>query len=231
MPELDHLRVLDSADTRPFRSTLTVRNPPVPPRDRQTHGQKLLRQFAALERREAEVSQLREEMNLPRQGMSIVLEISPKGFLDYQKLEWSRDGIEVLTVTEGATSDLVVVFVPDGHLTAFVRRITEFVNEDTRFGKPKNAALVNVIENVRRAAFDELWTDSSPTPPPDEVRWFQLWLRELPDGPLATRNNFVELAAQLQIEVEPGFVRFPGRVVVAVQALREASSFIRVTQK
>lgn len=220
MPELDHLRVMDSAEARPFRSTLTVKKPPVPPRDRTTHGQRLLQQFAALTRQEEEISQLRTQMNLPRQGMSIVLEISPKGFLDYKTLEWRREGIEVLNVSEGEASDLVVVFVPDGHLTAFVNRISEYVEQDTRFNKPKNAALVNVIENVRRAAFDELWTDISAAPPANEPKWFQLWLREQPEGPTVTRNRFAELAEQLAIQVEPGFVTFPGRVVVAAYAPR-----------
>jgi len=192
----------------------------VPLRDRATHGQRLLQQFAALTRREAEVSQLRTQMNLPRQGMSIVLEISPKGFLDYKTLEWRREGIEVLNVSEGEASDLVVVFVPDGHLTAFVNRITDYLERDTAFSKPKNAALVNVIENVRRAAFDELWTDISPPPPSNEPKWFQLWLRELSEGPLVTRNRFAELARALNIRVEPGFVTFPGRVVVAAYAPR-----------
>lgn len=221
MPELDHLRIVDSADARPFRSTLTVQQPPPPPRDRATHGQRLLRQFAALAQRETELTQLRAERNLPQQGMSIVLEISPKGFLDYKKLEWRREGIEVLNVAEGSTSDLVVVFVPDGHLTAFVSRITEYLEQDTRFNKPKNAALVNVIENVRKAAFDELWTDVCDAPPAGEPKWFQLWLRELPEGPLVTRDRFAGLAHQLGIEVEPGFVSFPGRIVIAVCATRE----------
>lgn len=220
MTELYHLRVVDSAEARPFRSTLTVRQPTAPQRDRATHGQKLLLQFAALTRREAEISQLRAERDLPRQGMSIVLEISPKGYLDYKTLEWRREGIEVLNVSEADASDLVVVFVPDGHLTAFVNRITEYLEQDTRYNRPKNAALVNVIENVRKAAFDELWTDFAPAPLAAEPKWFQLWLRELPEGPLATRNNFVELTRQLGIEVEPGFVTFPGRVVIAAFAPR-----------
>jgi len=220
MTELDHLRVMDSAEARPFRSTLTVRQSPAPQRDRATHGQRLLQQFSALTRRETEISQLRTERNLPRQGMSIVLEISPKGFLDYKKLEWRREGIEVLNVSEGSTSDLVVVFVPDGQLTAFVNRITEYLEQDTRYNRPKNAALVNVIENVRKAAFDELWTDISPVPPAQEPKWFQLWLRELPEGPSVTRDSFAELAQPLGLEVEPGFVTFPGRVVVAVYASR-----------
>lgn len=222
MPELDHLRIVDSANARPFRSTQTVQQPPPPPRDRATHGQRLLRQFAALTQRETELKQLRADRNLPQQGMSIVLEISPKGFLDYKKLEWRREGIEVLNVAEGNTSDLVVVFVPDGNLTAFVSRITEYLEQDTRFNRPKNAALVNVIENVRRAAFDELWTDISEPPPVGEARWFQLWLRELPEGPSITRDRFAGLAQQLGIEVELGFVSFPGRVVIAARAARAA---------
>lgn len=222
MPDLDHLRVVASTEARPFKSTLQVIKKPVPTRDRATHGQRLLAQFTALAGRERELSQQREELGMPRQGMSIVLEISPKGLLDYKSLEWRRDGVEVLNVSEGATSDLVVIFVPDGRLSAFVKRVTEYLEDDTKSGKPKNAALVNVIENVRRAAFGELWTDVSPAPNTDQAQWFQLWLRELPEGPRGTRDSLAELAEGLGIEIEPGFVTFPGRVVVAAYATRAA---------
>ncbi|EQD37360.1 hypothetical protein B2A_11809, partial [mine drainage metagenome] len=90
--------------------------------------------------------------------MTIALEISPRGLLDYKQLEWRREGIEVLSVTAAETSDIVALHVPEGRLAAFETRIQDYLTKNTRAGKPANAALIDTIENFRKAAFDALWT-------------------------------------------------------------------------
>lgn len=155
--------------------------------------------------------------------MTVAIEIRPKGSLDPKTLEWKREGIEVLTVSGGDAFDIVTLHVPDGKLTAFERRVEDYVQKNNRADtKPANANLINAIENVRRAAFGEFWTDNAPQPPSEEVRWYQVWLRQSGRTAQATRDEFTELAARLDIIVEPGHVTFPGRVVVAVQSTRQA---------
>ncbi|TDR47365.1 subtilase family protein [Tahibacter aquaticus] len=222
MAEFDHLSVVGYTESKAFKSMHSVIRGAPPARDRISHGQRLLQQLSIMSQQAEELAQYRDALQLPQQGMAIALEISPKGFLDYKQLEWRRDGIEVLNVTEGTDADLVVLFVPDGAIGALEKRIAEYLQEDTKRGDPKNAALVNVIQSIRRAAFVELWTDSAPLPAAQTHQWFQLWLRQLPEGPAATYAHFVGSAQRFEIHVEEGFVRFPGRVVVAAYASRAA---------
>ena len=132
-------------------------------------------------------------------------------------------------MTSDATSDVVVVHIPDGALAAFEGRIQSYVEDaarDTTLREPvkvRHAALVDAIADFRSAAFQELWTDPlAELPEPTEDRWFQVWLRPSGQDSAETRANFARHAGRLGISVESGYVTFPGRVVVAVQSTRMA---------
>ncbi|MHA6889094.1 S8 family peptidase [Ralstonia pseudosolanacearum] len=148
--------------------------------------------------------------------MSIAVEFSPRGAFDYSSLDWKRDSIELLTVLAHENSDVVVLHVPDGRLSAFVRRVTEYIERDNpRTNTPKNASLVNAIANIRRAAFVELWTDNTEPPEDADFHWFQVWLRHTSGTAADVIQQFRDQAAIVGLQVESGFVRFPGRLVVA----------------
>jgi hypothetical protein len=230
-PDLDHLLVHGFTDPQDFKSTLSVRRQAPPQQDRKLHGEKLLGQIADLAEEEAELRERRSELGLPENvGTTISIEISPPGVVDYFKqLEWKRDGIEILSAVDSGNAEIVTLHVPDGKLSAFEKRITAYMNESVKpkkgkegeAPKPKNATLVNAITSFRRAAFDELWTDEEgPSKDEEAPEWFQVWLR-LGTGTAAdVRNKFAESAGTFNLEVEAGFVTFPGRVVVAVRGSR-----------
>jgi hypothetical protein len=225
MPEpLDHLFIAGFTEARPFKSTLSVRKTPAPQRDREPHGQHLLNQLASLTADAAIIEQRRIELELPgRVGMTIAIEVTPAGAIDYQQLEWRRDGIEVLSVVDAGGSDIVALHVPDGRLAAFEKRVRDYLTKDTVSGKPANAALVNAIGDFRKAVFDELWTDEIQAPPEaGQAGWCQVWLRHGGEVPSLVRDEFEGLAARFGIAVDAGFVTFPGRVVVAAHGSREA---------
>lgn len=220
MAKFDHLQVVTPGQAREFKSNLNVVKAPPAPRDRVPHGEKLLAQLAELRERQAPAGPSEDADESRREGMAIVLEIKPRGFLDFSKLDWSSDKIELLNVVDGKTSDTVVLFVPDGRLDALEERVRKYLYESKDDGSPRMATLVNVIENIRSAAFDELWTDKKEAPRPAEQAWLQIWLRLRPDGPQATYAQFAEICARLKAELEPGYLTFPGRVVVAMHASR-----------
>lgn len=220
MAEFDHLRVSTPASSREFRSTLSVRAASPAQRDRLPHGQRLLAQLAALRERQPIARIEPDGEGARREGMAIVLEIKPRGFLDFSKLDWSRDRIEVLNVVQGTDSDTVVLFVPDGRLESLEARVRSYLEQNTRRGVPKLASLVNVIENIRKAAFDELWTDTRDVPSTEERAWLQVWLRLRHEGPAATFNHFARICQSLDVELESSYVTFPGRVVVALRSTR-----------
>lgn len=220
----NHLSIEGRVETLEFRSPLSVQRESAPQRDRGAHGRRLLGQLQEIAGTIGELEQTREALGLPeRRGMSIAVEFSPRGSFDYGAVEWKSAGIELLTVLAHTNSDVAVLHVPDGKLSAFVKRVTEYLEKDNRNGTaPKNAALVNAIENIRRAAFTELWTDSAEPPANEEPRWLQIWLRHTAGILADVVAEFRDEAAKVGIVVAPGFVRFPGRVVVAAHATRDA---------
>lgn len=232
-PPLDHLSVTGFTDAQNFKSTLSVRRQPPPQQDRQHHGTRLLSQIADLAQEAEALDARRAELGLPQHvGMTLAIEISPPGAVDYFKqLEWRRDGIEILSAIDAGGTEIVTLHVPDGKLSAFEKRITDYLTKDAkpRKGKehlptkPVSASLVNAIASFRQAAFAELWTDEALDPPEDEVpAWFQVWLRAGGKAAKEVRDAFAEAAGTFELQVEPGYVAFPGRVVVAVNGTRAA---------
>jgi hypothetical protein len=230
MPDLDHLFVVGAVEGQEFKSLLSVRPRPLPDRDRNNHGNRLLTQLQQMATEIERLRQLRVASGTPEhQGVAIALEISPRGTLDPGKqLEWKRDGIEVLSVVATPTADIVNVYVPPGKLGALERRVREYLTKENAPKKegqepqPKNARLINAISSIRRAAFAELWTDKDPPPDQNQVSVFQIWLRLGTEAPNQVYAAFRDAAQRLEVVVEPGYLTFPGRVVVAARSTRAA---------
>ncbi|MEB2609186.1 S8 family peptidase [Burkholderia cenocepacia] len=226
MPEtnLPHLFANGYSETREYIAPPARVNLPTMPRNRRAHGTRLIGQLQRLRVTAAAIESRREQLDLPRRqaGFSIAIEIRPKGALNPTSVEWKRDGIEVLSFVDARDRDVLVVFVPDGKLSAFEKRVNEYLEKDTEHEKPAHMALVNAIEQFRAIAFGDLWTSRSDPPAPDELAWYQVWLRSKGQSAGAIRDEFAEEGENFGIIVEPGYVTFPGRVVVAVQATRDS---------
>ncbi len=77
--------------------------------------------------------------------------------------------------------------------------------------KPKNAKLIEGIEDLRKALLVEsFWVDDSKFMPEDNKEWCEVWLRS--DEPQALAD-FEELLTVLDIDFKDGYIRFPERTV------------------
>lgn len=216
-----HLTIVGSTEPRDFRSMHSGPRLKAVPRDRIPHGQRLLAELQQLRLRAQGIATRRQALDLePRVGLTIAIKVSPSGSFDPKGMEWVRDGTEVLNVKPGQDFDLVVVHVPEGKLTAFEARIQQYL-QSANATKPKNAQLVNAIESFRSGAFDELWTEAADPPPPSQAQFFQLWLRIGDSCPVEARQSFEDASRPLGIQLEEGYVPFPGRIVVVVLATRQ----------
>lgn len=141
----------------------------------------------------------------------------PGGFdLALDSLDLRRFGIELLSV-RGGTGDLgeiATVFVPDDRVSHFFERLEGFANLETTRGQPKYRALVANIEDLRRAAIEELWTDEEPFPTTGDPVWWEVWLRRTGDELTVLR----QLSIDLSWELAAAALEFPTRTVTALRA-------------
>jgi hypothetical protein len=213
--QLGHLFIAGHVKGIPFKAPGAVPKKPIYNRNVGEHGRRLLGQLDELAGTIGQLEAVRQALDLPLQrGMAIAVEFTPRGKFDCSKVDWTRDGIELLTVQAHTNSDIAVLHIPDGKLTALVRRIRDYVESENE-PQIKQAALVDAIENIKRAAFGEMWAGPGEPPTDGAANWFQVWLRHTHGNAADVASNFAKLAAVMGIDAEAGYVAFPGRVVVA----------------
>lgn len=222
MPDLDHLLVTGFTTGRAFKSSLSTRSAEPPQRDREAHGHRLLQQLARLRLNADAIAQERAALGIAAStGMTIAIEFHADSDFDVKQLEWKRDQIEVLTVADSGNAKVVALHVPEGKLSALETRLYSYLHDPlTPYQKPKHANLINAIETIRSAAFNELWTEDFAPPEPAQEQWLQIWLRLAGQVPSAVSASFHEVAQQFGIQIEPGYLSFPGRVVVIAHTSR-----------
>jgi hypothetical protein len=107
-----------------------------------------------------------------------------------------------------------VVFIPDGTVGYFLRRIEAYLQSLDR-ANPRNANLIDRIDTIRLASLEQLWTDAAPFPTGSEPIWWEVWLRKR-DGAEVTRLRAFGEAAGAQAGAET--LGFADRSVVLVRA-------------
>jgi len=217
-----HLLILGSASTERFTSP-RQQGPEsqIPPRDRAQHGQRLLGQLVQA-RQEADAALQQQHAIGIDVGNGIFLEFeSEPGFqLPTESLEDVRKRIELMSVKERDNRTFATVFVPEGRLDHFERRVSEYLHQETPTGKPKNERLITQLQNIRLAAVEALWTDEPALlPAENEAAWWEVWLRVDSDRQ-AVLGFFREYATHLGLEVSGRHVAFPERTVVNVRGTK-----------
>lgn len=127
-------------------------------------------------------------------------------------LENRPKGIEIVAVAPITQDTEVVqttVFVPERAADHFVQKVTQYRNEDTKGGRPKNEKLVASLQDVRLAGVRALFTDALGTfPADDEEIWWEVWIRG------DRKPNFERAARRLEIALKDHALGFPERMVI-----------------
>ena len=76
---------------------------------------------------------------------------------------------------------------------------------------PKNAKLVEGIEDVRKAIARSFWVDKPALFPRDDREWCEVWLRSSSDND--AEQKFIALANTLELPLKEGRICFPERIV------------------
>lgn len=226
--KLSHLFVTGTSTTEPYTSPASGgKSFRVPERQRETHGQRLLRQFDTI--REQATTAIEEQRAYgidARNGIYIQFESAPDFDLKTESLEiWNSD-IELLSEHKVGNHTLATVFVPEGKLDILVNKFAAYLDpaKDSPKGNPRNEPLVASVASIRKAALDALWTDTPESMPDEgEIAWWEVWLRTGED-PTAELAFFKEHARRMDLTVLDDVLTFPDRTVVAVQGTKEQMS-------
>jgi len=224
---LPHVLITDTAHTEPYTS------PPsrgklfkLPRRQRQPHGQKLLRQFDQLREDAERVIAEQKAFGIDAgNGIYIQFESEPDFDLKFESLEAIPSGIELIAVQKIDKKTYATVFVPEGKLHILTDKVTKYLEKNTIKGKPRNRELVESISELRRAALEALWTDDRVVFPSEDQQaiWWEVWLRA-GDDPQAILDFFMDHVKRLGFSVSRETIRFPDRSVVAVYGTKAQMS-------
>jgi hypothetical protein len=216
---LRHLFIAGTARTFPFTTPNRGgrrRGPPV--RDPEAHGQALARELARIAETQPDLADLRRTHRIEEVSgtpVTFALVLNPAFSLD--SLEDKGAGIELLSFRPtGDDTSVAVVFVPEGKLTIFERKLEAYLDPErlTKKGMRHNQPLIDSIEQIRKTVLQDLWTDPLRDFPDDAGPiWWEVWIRNE-----AGADRFRSQAERLAIAVGGQALRFPDRTVVLVHA-------------
>src|SRR5690554_102441 len=200
----------------------------IPARNRVAHSQKLLNQFDAIWQAKAQLQQQRgAEQIATREGTYISFTSAADHDLITKSLEDLRKGIRLLNIKEipvgeNQTQIRATVYVPNGKEGHFISKIQKYQQEETAKGEPKNAPLVNSIEDVSIALLEGLWTDNPQLIPEENTKWCEAWLNVNTKDNLEQEQitQFLTTLENIGIAYKHNSIIFPERAVLLVNANR-----------
>jgi hypothetical protein len=117
-------------------------------------------------------------------GIYLTFESAPNFPLKFESLDMAGAGIELLTVKTLADNRMqATLWVPDGKLGRFLKKIEAYRDKNTkpkkgREPRPSNQDLVESVDEIKLAAIEALWTETTlPFPDKDAVTTWEVWLR------------------------------------------------------
>ena len=223
---LPHLFLKETAKPELFTSPLGY-GPKValPPRNRVSHGNFLKDR---LERIKENAVPLEKEKTVygidARNGICLQFESDPGFHLKLESVESVSAGIELLAVNEIDRKMVATVFVPNGKLSYFMKRIEQYLKEESIKGNPKNQKLIESIADIRMAALEALWTDNKEEYPGEgQTIWWEVWLRTGTDK-RKILDTFNVHADKIGFKISRDHISFPDRTVVLAYGSRDQMS-------
>lgn len=230
MASYKHIFIQGNVSSEKYRAPSAMgAKPRIPVRDRATQSQKLLNQFDEIWQLKEQLQKQRSaEQIATREGTYIQFTSSAGHDLITKSLEDLRKGIRLLNIKEipigeNQTQLRATVYVPNGREKHFINKIQKYQQEVTAKGEPKNAPLVNSIEDVSIALLEGLWTDNPKLIPKNVAKWCEAWLN------VNTKENqeqeqieeFLETLQNVGIIAKKSSIVFPERAVLLINANHE----------
>lgn len=226
---LPHILVRNTATSNSYTRPKGSRGPEIntPERNRTVHANQLISKIEEAQEQEAGIIEEQKAFGLDvGNGIYLAFESEEAFDLKFESLEYQRSGIELCSIKKVDERTIATVFIPEGKLTYFLKRVTQYRDEDTtprtadKPSKPKNKDLVESISAIKLAALQELWTDDSEYfPENNEPIWWEVWLRH---SDRFDHESFLrEHSQQLEMNVSNESIHFLDRTILLVHGSKE----------
>jgi hypothetical protein len=228
MPQYPHFFLKETANTSKFtRRKQKIESEFHLPQilDRLKHADALKKQLTNINAESYALKEQRQRMQIDATDGICISFLSEQGFdLKFESLDLRKSGMELLAVTRIDDRWYATVFVPDGKIKLFVKKVEQYATEETSRGKEKKAKHRDLIEGIsliRKATVEALWTDERALFPDENVEaWWEVWLRK-GDGLSDQVEVFSQNSRQLGIHVGGRVLQFPERSVIIARATRQ----------
>lgn len=224
MPRHRHVLIIEPGDTRNYTRPTSGGGSTFrfPPRDRRAHAQRLL---SNVQQAQQDAQSVAEETGHVIRNICLEVIGEQDYDLKVESLQDARLGIEVRSVQRRDNRLRATIYVPEGKLERFVKKIERYEREDTKprteggQRRPKNEELVAGISEIRFPVLRSFWTDEEGLFPlsEDDTIWWEAWVHvgssEDPDDAFAA---FVAATQGSELRLSPHAVRFPERLVFLV---------------
>lgn len=228
-----HIFLSGNVITEKYKTKGTPITPkPLPIRNRAAHSAMLLRKFDAIWAERERLNEQREAEQIPtREGTYLSFKSAANHDLITKSLESLRSkdtknwirllNIKTLIDVDGHEQSIATVYIPNGKEGHFVKKVQEYQQENYRdTDNPKNADLVNSIEDVSIALLESLWTDNLQLIPTVHSKWCEVWL----NVNTKEQNEQEQIAIfkatleNIEIEYKPNSIIFPERAVLLINS-------------
>ena len=212
-----HLYLDGGGQSEPYTSPRRVFSDPPPRRTRSIHARQLERAMGlALSQARRQMATREADVAEGERGFYLQFEIPITERATVEDLESKRNAIELVAVKPLGDGDELIsatVFMPERSADFFTRKIEAYRDEDTRWGKPKNEALIARIESVSLGVVRSLFTDVAELyPTAGRVAWWEVWLRD------DRLEAFRRVAERMNVALKDHTISFPERDVILVLA-------------
>ena len=218
-----HIGISNFANPRDYVSPAEGRTT-YPARDRAAHAVALLQQVEAVQvARQNRNIEVVSGFSPEDAGTLIEVESAPNK--DLPKLERTgKTDIRVGAVRELANgAEQATLILPAPSLATFTTRIETYRDEDTPKGNPRLQD-VELIQEIRDAWIESLWTDPRPIPVTNEQIWWECWC--FPDRTEMLQRVTARLS---RVRVSEQRLYFPEMTVIPVFATRAQMERVLMT--
>jgi hypothetical protein len=201
--------------------------PNIPDRNRASHSRTLLDRFDEIWQEKETLNQQRDAAQIPtRDGTYLAFKSELNHDLITKSLEDLRKNIRLLNIQETQIENnnqtIATVYIPKGKENHFIDKILKYQSEVTLSGEPKNAPLVNSIEDVSTALLKSMWTDKVELIPVEYSKWCEVWLnvsaeKEIEQEQIQNFKNTLEI---IEIDFKNHVLHFPERAILLINANR-----------